>query len=51
MLQVLLNILVDVAYAPTSGQHGVLVHVLAVLVVQGHEVDKLILLTVVVPMT
>ena len=43
--------LVDVAYAPTTGQHGVVVHVLAVLVVQGHELDTLILLTVVVPMT
>lgn len=46
-----MTILVDVAYAPTPGHHGVLVHVLAVLVVQGHELDKLILLTVVVPMT
>ena len=46
-----MTMLVDVAYAPTPGQHGVFVHVLAVLVVQGHELDKLILLTVVVPMT
>ena len=45
-----MNILVDVAYAPTTGQHGVVVHVLAVLVVQGHELDELILLTVVVPL-
>ena len=46
-----MNILVDVAYAPTTGQHGVVVHVLAVLVVQGRELDELILLMVVVPMT
>lgn len=46
-----MDILVDVAYAPTTGQHGVVVHVLVVLVVQGHELDELVLLTVVVPVT
>lgn len=46
-----MTILVDVAYAPTPGQNGVLVHVLAGLVVQRHELDELIILAVVVPMT
>lgn len=46
-----MDILVDVAYALTTGQHGVVVHVLAVLGVPGHELDELVLLAVVVPMT
>lgn len=43
--------LVDVAIAHTLGHHGVVVHVLAVLVVKGQELDKLTHLTAVVPRT